>query len=246
MPHQKSRWWSRLGRLFARHRVTPDRQEAAPPGTAQPQPADEPAKAPQLVARRARGNQTAHDLQETHARLLKLTDSLQSHMDTQQARTEQLVESARQLVSTMQDLPVVAREQAQLLGSISSQLETVNATTGQLADTLAELPASAQRQGQTLEAINQRLELANQMQERLSSSLNELRGALEGLGQLCQQQGQTLKEVTAAAQRRDQQLEQLLRLQSRRTLLVLLIVAIILAVILAAAGTIALYPKLPP
>ncbi len=243
MSQEKQSWWARLKEGLSEKRA-PDEQVAEPTLGQEgllAEPADQPESAePQggPISRRFKKDHAVQTLQDGYDRLLGLIDSMQNHMDLQQNRTEQLVDTVRQIGARLQSLPDQVDRQVELMGSIASQLETTNLRTMQLADAMSELPKSVEAQAETLNSLNQQLGLANETTAQVANSLGQLGSAMGSLNQSSQAQTSQLRRAQTSAEEQAEKLADSLKLQGR--LLAVLTVLVVLAIGGAAVGLVIL------
>jgi hypothetical protein len=204
-----------------------------PVPTAETEVEPAPDKSPGALSRWSKRDQTLAKLQEGYEQVTRVIQEIQTHLVTQADRSERICNSLEQLARSANDLPVIAREQAQALESIAANIEATGSRTQQMAEAMSEVPRLAKAQGEALMGINRQLEMAGEQRMMTSQTLDRITTAIGTLGTASQNHSERLRMISARADQEVETLTQMISTQNRRFIL-LFVVTVILA--LAAVG----------
>ena len=171
------------------------------------------------ASRKERNELTLETLQEGYNKVVGLVESIQDHLDTQERRTEQLVEAMSQLAGNMASLP---RETAKQTEALTGAMATM------------------QKGAAASEQLTQRLMNAqHETSSRVATTLDGLSGSVASLGEVTRASTEALQAMHDSAAQRDERLAVLFAEQTKRFTVVFSF-AITLAVIAAVTGVVAL------
>lgn len=247
MPTQTESFWARLTASLRRRPADgSERQPTPPPHEEDPliQPADaevvgeQTARSGPLATWRRR-DQAIIQLQEGYEKVTRVVEEIQTHLAQQGERTERICSALEQIARAMAESPQIARQQAQTLNTISTQLEATNVRSQRLADLISEIPQAARTQSETLAGISRQLELSNEQAVINSQVMDRLGGSLRTIGESSQTQGEILREMSRKAAEQSEQLARLIEHQGHR-FMVLFAVTIVMALAAVAAVVVGL------
>ncbi|MFQ5491787.1 MAG: hypothetical protein ACE5GE_13795, partial [Phycisphaerae bacterium] len=166
-------------------------------------------------------------------------ESIQTHLQAQDQRSEQIAKVLGTLAESTARLSEAAGSQSEQLGSIAGHLEVNNDRARRWEQTLFEIPKLADAQREALTAIGQELKTGHQADQRISDALQGFRQAVTGWSEASSANAQALNDLKQAAARRDEDLNQLIAVQSKRYV-GLFVVTLVLAAAAIGVGLIAL------
>ncbi len=195
------------------------------------------------MSRRARREVSLGKLQEGYDRVLDLMDRIQSHMQTQETRTEEIASALTQLSRSLADVPSVDQQQVQLLSTIAAQLETTTVRTQQLSDAIGELPRVVRGQTDALSGIQRQLEMSAESDAHLTGTLQSFGRSVDRLGQSTETQATALRELNAAGETHQQRLDEIFQRQTRQFTWLVILTAVLAGAAIV-AGTVAVVLQL--
>ncbi len=243
MIHQKDPLWTRIGHWmnpFQRDDTLPELARMPVNGAAgkQPSAAQEPAAGPAVeIPRRVmpwrRREEVIDRLQQGYDTVLELVESIQGHLSRQNQRNDQVTELLAEMTNGLREVPQAARQQAESVGQLASQMAISNRHSQTIISTLDDLPRSAAAQRQALDSIATQLGSSSCATEKLTERLDSIGGLVERLGDALQEQVRTLKAVQLATRHQESQIISIHQAQNRRFNILMAVVAV---TAVAAAG----------
>ncbi len=239
-------WWRRLRGAWRRSDLTDeaggqlpkvgdDGLLSDPVATAEADLEAAPDRVGGPLSRWSKRDQTLAKLQEGYEQVTRVIQDIQTHLVTQADRSERICTSLEQLAHSANDLPVIAREQAQMLEHIAANLEATGARTQQMAEAMSEVPKLAKAQGEALVGINRQLEIAGEQRVMTSQTLDRIGTAMGTLNTASQNQTERLKMIGTRAEQQTEMLTQIIARQNRRFIM-LFVVTVVLALAAIAAA----------
>jgi chromosome segregation ATPase len=193
-----------------------------------------------------RREQVLSQLQEGYERVSVAIEDVRRHLVQQEQRSERVCTSLEQLARSTNELPQVARQQAQTLEAIASQLETTHVRTRQLTEAVAEIPKVARNQMETLGSLNRQLEVSSEQGVVTHRALEKLETAVFALGELNGTQAKALSVMNEQTREQNALLTKMIERQNRR-LAIVLAAALLVGMTALAAMVVSLsaYPAWP-
>ena len=183
-------WWTSLKEALG----------IAPTGSVPTQEVIDPAPAQTLPLVREMNGQT-NDLPA------ELRAQVAEHARSQQELQAMLAT----LSSTMQAMPQLAKQQAQVLETLMDQSVRARQRDQTIERNLTELVDGADRQTQTLGLVQQQLDLNHEVSLRVADSLKEVSGAISTFASSSERQSRAVENLVLATQRRVAQSDRLER-----------------------------------
>jgi hypothetical protein len=151
-----------------------------------------------------------------------------------------------QLARSTNELPEVARRQAQTLEAIATQLETTHVRTRQLTEAVAEIPKVARNQMETLGSLNRQLEVSSEQGVVTHRALEKLESAVFALGELNGTQARALSVMNEQAREQNALLTRMIERQNRRVVFVIGVALLLgMAASVAAVASLMNHPNWP-
>lgn len=191
-------------------------------------------KAPGPLSRWSKRDQTLAKLQEGYEQVTRVIQEIQTHLVTQADRSERICNSLEQLARSANELPAIAREQAQTLDTIAAHIQITGNRTQQMAEALSDVPKLAKSQSEALSGINRQLEMAGEQRVLASQTLDRIGTALGTLSTSTQTQTERLKMIGAKT---DQQVDLLTQMVARQNRRFIMLFVVTVALALATVGT---------
>jgi hypothetical protein len=121
--------------------------------------------------RLARTPSTIERLEEEYARVIKIVESVEKHLELQSERGESLAGSVKRLAESLEHMPESSKEQVELLSTMNHQLGVDGACVKRVEENLSQLPRLADAQRETMVSIGRQLDLSRQSGERVGTTL---------------------------------------------------------------------------
>lgn len=244
--------WSRVGRWLKRTDASPTRGGddggmASPPGATRgelvstPPPgtaSEEPAALSRF--RLSRSGPPLERLEEEYKRVVKLIDTIQSHMSSQGERSEAMTRSLDRMAEHFAEMSGAARKQSEYLSEIAETSATEAACAKRVEDGLLQLPQLADAQRETMVSIGGQLDLSRQTIDRVAGSMDGFQQAVGNLAQVTEASTKKLQEMRWDTTAREERIAALLQEQNRR-MTYFAVAAMALALVAAVMGVIALF-----
>ncbi len=249
---ERATFWSRVGNWF-RPSSGRDEPDPFPPGDASIgsrgeggtsttdtgiMAADASSLGPKV--RLARTTSAIERLEEEYARVIKIVESVQKHMELQSERSEAMADSLDRLADHLKHMPESSKAQVELLSTINHQMGVDSASLKRLDENLSQLPRLADAQRESMVSIGRQLDLTRQTGDRVGTTLEEFNQAVTHLGETTGASAKALQELRLNASAREERVAALLQNQTRR-LTFFAVAALGASIVAAAMGLIALF-----
>jgi len=198
---------------------------------------DAPSAAPRF--RLTRNASTIERIGEDHARVVRLIESVQVHLEQQGERGDLMARSLSRLAESLQHIPDASKTQLEALISIGQRLEADGASVRRVEENLSQLPRIADAQRETMVSIGRQLDLSRQTTEKVATTMDGFQEAVTQLGDATTASSKALQELRWDATAREERMAAILQEQTRR-LTIFAIAAVGLAILAAVIGVIAL------
>lgn len=248
---EKATLWSRVGhwlRPSARtgepQRFPPIDAAFGPPGEGNPTSTDTGIVTSDTSSigpkvRLARTTSAIDRLEEEYARVIKIVESVQKHLELQSERGETMAGSLKRLAESLEQMPETSKAQVELLTTINQQLGVEGACVKRLDENLSQLPRLADAQRESLVSIGRQLDLSRQTDERVGTTLEGFQQAVTLLGEATGASAKAIQDMRLNASEREERVATLLQAQTRR-LTYFAAAAVGASIVAAAIGLIAL------
>jgi len=189
--------------------------------------------------RLARTSSTIERLEEEYARVIKIVESVEKHLELQSERGESLAGSMNRLAENLEHLPETSKAQVELLSTMKHQMGVDGACVKRLEENLSQLPRLADAQRETMVSIGRQLDLSRQTNDRVGTTLEGFQQAVTLLGEATGASAKALQEMRRTASEREERVATILQLQTRR-LTFFAVAALGASIVAAVIGIIAL------
>lgn len=179
----------------------------------------------------SRREQAVRQVQENQEHVNRLIEDIQRHLVREGERSSRICESLDQLSRSTLELPIIARQQAQLLETISGRIDTTNARTQQLAEAVSDIPRMARLQSESIASITRHLELAAENNAVHHQTMERLASAIQTLNESSNAQVKALWLMNVKAGEQNEFLSHLIARQSK-----LFVILISISALMAAAS----------
>lgn len=179
-------------------------------------------------------------LEQEYARVVKLIESVQKHLEEHSDRSERIASALDTLAGNLSHVPDASRTQIDLLAKIGEKLSADAATSRNLEQSLSQLPRLADAQRETMVAIGRQLEASRESSERVATMLDGFHKGLAQVAESTSATGRALEKTRFDSSTRDERLAAILQEQSKR-LTTFAVAAISLASVAALASVIAMF-----
>lgn len=240
---EKARIWNRVGKWFRMSGRTGAQAESmvesavACDETGVAAGGDLLASGPRF--RLARAPSTVERLEEEYARIVRLVESVQSHLESQGERTESIARSLSRLAESLESVPQATLAQSEFLVAIRQRLETDGACLKRVDENLSQLPRLADAHRETMVAIARQLDGSKQTGEKMAASLDGFQQAVTLLGDATTASAKALHGLRSDGATREERVVHVLEEQTRR-LTLFAASSVGLALLAAAVAVIAL------
>jgi len=177
----------------------------------------------------AKRDQAIDNLNRGIGAMADLLTSIRENMDRQSARQEELLMQLSGLPEALRSIPENGRVQGEALHAISIELHRQGDQQSKLGDVLERISQADLRQGNAMEALHQTVASLSEHDQAISGNLTSLGIALESITTNSQCSAQVLERMRDSTDRRDGELERILKKQNTR-FTTMLSVAIVLSV----------------
>ena len=174
------------------------------------------ASVPTPKFRLARATSNVERLEEEYAKVVKLVESVQTHLEQQGERSESIARSLSRLAESLGHLPDASKTQLELLSTISQQMSADSACTKRVEENLSQLPRLADAQRETMVSIGRQLDLSRQTSDRVGTTLEGFQQAVTLLGEATGTSAKALQEMRWDASAREERVATILQEQTRR------------------------------
>ncbi|MEK7757025.1 MAG: hypothetical protein AAB385_07420, partial [Planctomycetota bacterium] len=101
-------------------------------------------------------------LEEEYARVIKIVESVEKHLELQSERGESMAGSMNRLADSLEHLPETSKAQVELLSTMNHQMSVDGACVKRVEENLSQLPRLADAQRETMVSIGRQLDLSRQ------------------------------------------------------------------------------------
>ena len=204
------------------------------PGTSSAEPAVSGSK-----FRLARAASNVERLEEEYAKVVRLVESVQNHLETQGERSESMARSLNRLAESLDHLPETSKTQLELLSTMNHQMGVDGACVKRVEENLSQLPRLADAQRETMVSIGRNLDLSRQSNDRVAATLEGFQQAVTLLGEATGASAKAMQDMRWDASAREERVATILQEQTRR-LTIFAAAAIGASILAAGIGIIAL------
>lgn len=148
---------------------------------------------------------------ESNGHTIDLPAELRTQVAEHARSQQQLQAMLATLSNTMQAMPQLAKQQAQVLETLLDQSARARQRDQTMERNLTQLVDGADRQTQTLGLVQQQLDLNHEVSLRVADSLKEVSGAIGTFATSSERQSRALESLVQATQRRVAQSDRLER-----------------------------------
>lgn len=189
--------------------------------------------------RLARTGSAMERLEEEYARVIKIVESVQKHLEHQSERGESMAGSLNRLAESLEHLPETSKAQVELLSAMNHQMGVDGASVKRVEENLSQLPRLADAQRETMVSIGRQLDLSRQTGDRVGTTLEGFQQAVTLLGEATGASAKALQEMRSHASEREERVATILQEQTRR-LTFFAVAALGASIVAAVIGIIAL------
>jgi hypothetical protein len=190
--------------------------------------------------RLARTSPAVERLEEEYSRIVRLVESVQTHLERQGERSEVMARSLSSVADSLTSLPEASRSNSEALSAINVRLETDGATLKRLDDNLSPLPRLADAQRETMVTIGRHLEVARESNEKLVTTLDGFQQAVTLVSEATSATARALQQIRVDAGAKEDRVAAALREQTRR-MTMFAAAAVGLATVAAVLAVVALF-----
>ena len=166
--------------------------------------------------RLARTGSAIDRLEEEYARVIKIVESVEKHLELQSARGESMADSMNRLAESLEHLPETSKAQVELLSTMNHQMGVDGACVKRVEENLSQLPRLADAQRETMVSIGRQLDLSRQTGDRVGTTLEGFQQAVTLLGETTGASAKTLQEMHRNSLEREERVATILQEQTRR------------------------------
>jgi len=200
-------------------------------------PADASSPGPKF--RLARTASAIDRLEEEYARVIKIVESVQKHLELQGERGDSMAGSLNRLAASLEHMPEASKAQVELLSSMNHQMSVDGACVKRVEENLSQLPRLADAQRETMVSIGRQLDLSRQTGDRVGTTLEGFQQAVTLLGEATGASAKAMQEMRRNASEREERVATILQEQTRR-LTFFAVAAVGMSIVAAVIGIIAL------
>lgn len=183
-------------------------------------------------------------LRDDYGRVLNLLDSLQTHFERQDRRSEQMNDVLARIAGAMDDFAAAQRVQGESIASIAGAVDAARQTAKSLSGALGQMPASMAAQAEAVRAIARQMESAHATEAQMVESLQRFGVAVDTLRESGAAQVGALQRMRQRDDEHQEALKGFIKDQNRRMLFVLT-AAVLSAAAAVAVGVVILLREWP-
>jgi len=173
-------------------------------------------------------------LEESFNRLVDVLESLNQNVSQQTLHNKDLVEHLAQTGQTMQALPEHVETQGRSIQKLAQEIKDHTVRNQQVVEIVKTLPDLNRQQVDRLGDINRQMETSVENESRMVESFTHFDSAVQGMLSNTKAQTLSLANMGEMLEKNEQQVQNLIKHQSRRFTWLLVIIVV---VFLAALGT---------
>lgn len=166
--------------------------------------------------RLARTSSTVERLEEEYTRIVRLVESVQTHLEQQGERTDVMARSLSSVAQSLEALPESSRTNSETLAAINQRLETDGACLKRLDDNLSQFPQLADAQREAMVSIGRHLDLSRQTNDKLVTTLDGFQQAVTLVSEATAASARTLQDLRSDASARENRIASVLQEQTHR------------------------------
>jgi len=178
-------------------------------------------------------------LEEEYARVIKIVESVQMHLELHSERGESMAGSLNRLAESLEHMPETSKAQVVLLSKLNHQMGVDGACVKRVEENLSQLPRLADAQRETMVSIGRQLDLSRQTGDRVGTTLEGFQQAVTLLGEATGASAMALQDMRRTASEREERVATILQEQTRR-LTFFAVAALSASIVAAAIGIFAL------
>ena len=178
-------------------------------------------------------------LEEEYARVIKIVESVQKHLELQGERGESMAGSLNRLAANLEHMPETSKAQVELLSTMNHQMSVDGACVKRVEENLSQLPRLADAQRETMVSIGRQLDLSRQTGDRVGTTLEGFQQAVTLLGEATGASAKALQDMRRNASEREERVATILQEQTRR-LTFFALAAVSVSIVAAVIGILAL------
>lgn len=180
------------------------------------------------------------DLRERYAHAIDLMDAIRSHMQVQDEHTGRISESMRRIASTLEEISGAQRAQSEGMANVSQKLDAAGKHAATIVASVLEMPVAMQAQAEAVRQVARRMDAAQSTEAGLVRSLESFTHAVDEMRATGAKQTHVMADIAGASAARQNELQNVLRDQNRRMLVVCGLTSLLTIVAMIAAVAIVL------
>lgn len=166
--------------------------------------------------RLARTGSAIDRLEEEYARVIKIVESVEKHLELQSERGDSMAGSMNRLAEGLEHMPETSKAQVELLSAMNQQMGVDGACIKRVEENLSQLPRLADAQRETMVSIGRQLDLSRQTNDRVATTLDGFQQAVTLLGEATAASARALQDMRGEASARENRVASILENQTRR------------------------------
>ncbi len=166
--------------------------------------------------RLARTGSAIDRLEEEYARVIRIVESVEKHLELQSERGDSMAGSLNRLADSLEHMPETSKAQVELLTTMNHQMEVDGACAKRVEENLSQLPRLADAQRETMVSIGRQLDLSKQTNERVVTTLEGFQQAVTLLGEATGASAKAMQDMRRTASEREERVATILQEQTRR------------------------------
>jgi chromosome segregation ATPase len=186
----------------------------------------------------ARRDAALASLQQGFATLAELMAAIRQNLEQQSRRQDEMVSHLARLPQILESLPETQRMHGETLKAMGQQLQQQITQQGRLADILEHVSEASNDQRQVLQSLSGNVQAMGEHNEAIADHLRQVGSAMESVGRTTQTSAQVLENLRVNLAQRDQQVEDLLRRQNRRVMVMLIVTMVLAGLAIVGAGVV--------
>ena len=189
--------------------------------------------------RMARTGSAIERLEEEYARVIKIVESVEKHLELQSERGNSMAGSLDRLAEGLERLPETSKAQVELLSAMNQQMGVDGACMKRVEEHFSQLPRLADAQRETMVSVGRQLDLSRQTNDRIVTTLEGFQQAITLLGEVTDASAKALQDIRRTSSDREERVATILQEQTRR-LTFFAVAALSASIVAAVIGIIAL------
>lgn len=186
----------------------------------------------------ARRDAALASLQQGFVSLAESMTAIRQNLEQQNRLQEEMISHLARVPRMLEALPEAQQIQAETLKTMGQQLQQQITQQGRLASILEQVSESHGDQKQILQSLSGSVREMGEHNGTIADNLRQVGSAMESVGRTTQTNAQVLENLRENLNRRDQQIQDMMKRQNSRMTVMLIVTMVLAGLAIAAAGVV--------